>query len=423
MSEQVHPSAGSQPALDIALEQLDLAAERIGLEQRIHAKLRRPKRSIIVSVPTIMDDGSLEVFTGYRVQHSIERGPSKGGIRYHPDVTLQEVQALAMWMTWKCAVADIPFGGAKGGVACSPKQMSGGELERMTRRFTTEIINFIGPDTDIPAPDVYTNPQVMAWIMDTYSMGVGHTVRGVVTGKPIELGGSKGRNEATGRGCMFVVCEAANRLGIDITSASVAVQGFGNVGAIAAALLEEKGASVVAASDSRGGAYNPRGLSVPALLRHKAESGSVVGFPGSDAVTNEELLATDCDILIPAALENSITDQNVGAVKARIVAEGANGPTTPAADEILSNKGVLLIPDILANAGGVIVSYFEWVQSLQEYFWTEGRVNEELQRIIIAAFEDVYARYKANGTSMRDAALDIAVSRVAQAQRLRGVYP
>jgi len=419
---QLAEAKDKQAALDIALEQLDMAAERIGLEQPIHEKLRHPKLSAIVSVPTPMDDGTLKVFTGYRVQHSVERGPCKGGIRYHPDVTLQEVQALAMLMTWKCAVVDIPYGGGKGGIACNPKEMSLRELERMTRRYTTEIINLIGPDTDIPAPDMGTNPEVMAWLMDTYSMRVGHMARGVVTGKPLELGGSRGRNEATGRGCVITILEATKRIGLDISQSTVAVQGYGNVGGIAAALIVDAGAKLIAASDSEGAVYNPDGIDARGLLRHKAETGVVRGFPGCEDITNEELLALQCDILIPAALENQITGQNADGVKARIVAEGANSPTTPEVDTILREKGILLIPDILANSGGVIVSYFEWVQSLQEYFWSEERVNQELQRIITTAFDAVYDRASANGISLRDAALDIAVGRVAEAQRLRGIY-
>ncbi|MEA3404066.1 MAG: Glu/Leu/Phe/Val dehydrogenase [Armatimonadota bacterium] len=409
--------------LQAALKQLDDAAALIGLDDAVHGKLRKPKRVMMVSIPTEMDDGSFEVFTGYRVQHSMERGPCKGGIRYHPGVNLEEVIALAMWMTWKCAVVNIPYGGAKGGVICNPKEMSRSELERMTRRFTTELVEVIGPEKDIPAPDVYTDAQVMAWIMDTYSMQKGYSVPAVVTGKPIALGGSLGREKATGRGCVFTIREAMNRLGIATEGATVAVQGFGNVGASAAELIEPLGCKVIAASDSTGGVLNPNGIAVQGLIEHKAGTGSVVGFPDTEEITNEELLTLECDVLIPAALENAIHEGNAGDVRARIIAEGANGPTTPAAQDILNEKAVFVIPDILANAGGVTVSYFEWVQGLQAYFWSEEEVNKQLEDIMVRAFNEVYAEHERLGVDMRAAAMATAVGRVAEAQHMRGIYP
>ena len=408
---------------EMALQQLDGVAGRLKLDRGIHQRLRNPKRVLIVSIPIRMDDGREEVFTGYRVQHNLARGPGKGGIRYHPGVTLDEVKALAMWMTWKCAVVDIPFGGAKGGVVCNPKAMSVRELERMTRRYTSELFILIGPDRDIPAPDVYTDAQTMAWIMDTYSMRVGHSVPGVVTGKPLSVGGSRGREEATGRGCVFTISDAARHLGLPLDGAAVAVQGFGNVGAIAARLMLDYGSRVVAVSDSGGAIYNPKGLDLKAVSAHKREAGTVVGYKDSDRITNAELLATKCDVLIPAALENQITEANAQTIRARIVAEGANGPTTPAADRILAERNVFLIPDVLANAGGVTVSYFEWVQGIQEYFWTEEEVNGKLKGIMTRSFAEVLDIHLRERVDMRTAAYMLAVSRVAEASRTRGLYP
>jgi glutamate dehydrogenase (NAD(P)+) len=407
----------------MAQRQFDNAAKYLDLKAGIKAKLRVPKRELTVYFPVKMDDGSIQMFTGHRVQHNLSRGPAKGGIRYHPDVTLDEVRALAMWMTWKCAVVGIPYGGAKGGVVCNPKQMSERELERLTRRFTSEIIMFIGPDSDIPAPDVNTDAQTMAWIMDTYSMTKGYSVPAVVTGKPVEIGGSLGRREATGRGVMFTTREALKHLGMPIEGVRVVVQGFGNVGAIGAELLQELGCTVIAVSDSRGGVYNPKGLDARDVMRHKKETGAVAGYPGTDAVTNKELLELDCEVLVPAALENEITKENADRLKARVIAEGANGPTTPEADDILFDKGSFVIPDILANAGGVTVSYFEWVQGLQNFFWTEEEVNQNLEKIMVKAFQDVLAISQRREVNMRIAAYILAIDRVATATLLRGIYP
>ena len=415
---------GKEPTTwEVALQQLDMVAERLGLERRIHERLRTPKRILIVSVPTRMDDGQERLFTGYRVQHNLARGPGKGGIRYHPDVTLDDVKALAMWITWKCAVVDIPFGGAKGAVVCDPKAMSLGELERMTRRYTSELFILIGPDRDIPAPDLYTDSQTMAWIMDTYSMHVGHSVPGVVTGKPLSVGGSRGREEATGRGCVFTISDAAKHLNLPLDGATVAVQGFGNVGSAAARLLAECGCRIVAVSDWSGGIRDPKGLSVGAVIAHRQEAGTVVGFREADPITNAELLATECDILVPAAVEHQITGRNADRVRARIVAEGANGPTTPEADRILADRGVFLIPDILANAGGVTVSYFEWVQGTQEYFWSEEEVNTKLKGIMKRSFAEVLDIHLRERVDMRTAAYMLGVSRVDEASRTRGSYP
>jgi len=413
----------SENPYEIAQRQFDNAAKYLDLKAGIKAKLRLPKRELTVYFPVKMDDGSIQMFTGHRVQHNLSRGPAKGGIRYHPDVTIDEVRALAMWMTWKCAVVNIPYGGAKGGVVCNPKVMSARELECLTRRFTSEIIMFIGPESDIPAPDVNTTAQTMAWIMDTYSMTKGYSVPAVVTGKPIEIGGSLGRREATGRGVMFATREALQHLGMPVEGTSVVVQGFGNVGAIGAQLLQELGCTVIAASDSRGGIYNPKGFDVKDVIRHKAETGTVVGYPGTDKVTNEELLELDCDVLVPAALENEITKENADRVKARVISEGANGPTTPEADDILFDKGAFVIPDILANAGGVTVSYFEWVQGLQSFFWSEDEVNANLEKIMVRAFQDVLAISQKREVSMRIAAYILAIDRVATATLLRGIYP
>ncbi len=407
----------------VAQRQFDIAADRLGLEPGLRAVLREAERELIVSIPVRMDDGSVKVFTGYRVQHNLGRGPSKGGLRYHQDVTLNEVRALAMWMTWKCAVVGIPYGGGKGGVAVDPKQLSMRELEGLTRRFTTNISVIIGPQSDIPAPDVNTNPQVMAWIMDTYSMHVGYTVPGVVTGKPIALGGSEGRVEATGRGAVVSISEAARHLGLDIIGARIAVQGFGNAGSVAASLLDGMGATVVAVSDTQGGIYAVDGLDTTAVKAWKAEHGTVTGFPAAAPISNAELLELDVDVLIPAALENQITADNAARIKARIVAEAANGPTTPDADEIFARKGVFLIPDILCNAGGVTVSYFEWVQDLNRDQWSEEIVNSKLTAIMVRSFAEVLAMAEREEVDMRTAAYLLAVDRVAKATALRGLYP
>ncbi|HXU13214.1 MAG TPA: Glu/Leu/Phe/Val dehydrogenase, partial [Candidatus Binatia bacterium] len=364
-----------------------------------------------------------KVFEGYRVQHNLARGPAKGGIRYHPSVTLDEVKALASWMTWKCATVNIPYGGGKGGVICDPKNMSLRELENMTRRYASEISIIIGPERDIPAPDVYTNAQTMAWIMDTYSMTVGATQLGVVTGKPLQIGGSQGRAEATARGVQFVTREACRERSISLKGAKVAVQGFGNAGSVAARLLSEDGASIIAVSDSSGGILNPKGLNIPAVLAHKETTGSLRGFRDADTISNDRLLELECDILVPAALENQITLANAGKIRAKIVAEAANGPTTPGADEILHKNGVFLIPDILANAGGVTVSYFEWVQSLQAFFWEEAQVNHHLEKVMTRAFNEVLSIAKKFNVHMRAAAYILAVGRVAEATRIRGIYP
>ncbi len=408
---------------EIAQKQFDTAADHLKLESWLRDVLRRPKRQLIVSVPTKMDDGSIRVFEGYRVQHNLARGPAKGGIRYHPNVTLDEVKALASWMTWKCATVNIPFGGGKGGIICDPKKMSLHELEGMTRRYASEISVIIGPERDIPAPDVYTNAQTMAWIMDTYSMTVGSTQLGVVTGKPLQIGGSQGRSEATARGCQFVIREACREKKVLLKGARVAVQGFGNAGSVAARLLSEDGASIIAVSDSSGGIVNTRGLDIKKVQAHKDETGSLRGYREAEPISNERLLELECDILVPAALENQITDQNAGRIRARIVAEAANGPTTPGADEILHKNGVFLIPDILANAGGVTVSYFEWVQSLQAFFWEEAQVNHHLEKVMTRAFSEVLAIAKKFNVHMRTAAYILAVGRVAEATRIRGIYP
>ena len=410
-------------ALEMAEQQLDDVADRINLDEGVRRRLRQPQRALTVSIPTEMDDGTLQIFTGFRVQHSLLRGPTKGGIRYHPEVTLDEVTALAMWMTWKCALVDIPYGGAKGGVVCNPKEMSIREVERLTRRFTVELMIFLGPDKDIPAPDVNTNAQIMAWMLDTYSMNVGHSVPSVVTGKPLVVGGSRGREEATSRGCVCTVMEALKHLDMSVEGVRVAVQGFGNVGGTAARLLQDAGATVVAVSDSRGGIHRDRGLDIRGVQEHRREAGQVGGFPGADPVSNEELLELDCDVLIPAALGNQITEANADRIKARIVAEGANGPTTPGADRILAERDIFLLPDILANAGGVTVSYFEWVQGLMQFFWSEEEVNEQLYRIMGQAFRDVLQVAQEENLYMRTAAQILAVKRVAQAEEVRGKYP
>jgi glutamate dehydrogenase (NAD(P)+) len=408
---------------EVAQQQFDLAADRLNLDPGLRRVLREPRRELIVHFPVKMDDGAVQVFTGYRVQHNLGRGPAKGGIRYHQGVTLDEVKALAMWMTWKCAVVGIPYGGGKGGVIVDPKQLSQRELEGLTRRYATEISIIIGPERDIPAPDVNTNSQTMAWIMDTYSMHVGYTVPGVVTGKPIALGGSEGRNEATARGTVYCIVEAARHLGLDLATATVAVQGFGNAGSIAARLIGEEGSKVVAVSDSTGGIHDPSGLDIAKVVAWKAEHGTVQGFPGARDITNAAILEVACDILIPAALENQITERNAAKVKAKIVAEAANGPTTPEADAILFSKGVFQIPDILCNAGGVTVSYFEWVQDLNRDFWDETEVNHKLKGIMVKAFKDVLSISLREGVNMRTAAYLLAVQRVADATAMRGLYP
>ncbi|MDE1156585.1 MAG: Glu/Leu/Phe/Val dehydrogenase [Acidobacteriaceae bacterium] len=400
----------------------DEAAQRLNLEPGIWKILRQPMREIIVHIPVQMDNGTVEVFTGYRVQHSIARGPGKGGIRYAPDVSLDEVRALASWMTWKCAVVNIPFGGAKGGVICNPRAMSQGELERLTRRYTASLIEFLGPEKDVPAPDMNTNEQTMAWIMDTYSMHTGQTVTSVVTGKPLSLGGSRGRREATGRGVSIVTDEALKYLGLDPVGASVIVQGFGNVGSHSAKLLWDKGYKVIGIAEYDGGLHNANGLDIAQLMEWKATHGSIHGFPGGEAIDAQELLLTACDVLIPAATENVLTSLNAARVQARVLVEGANGPTTPAADNILAEKGVFVVPDILANAGGVTTSYFEWVQDRMGYFWTEQEVNERLERIMVDSFHDVMRYAREHAVQNRIAAYMLALDRVAYTTRQRGIY-
>jgi glutamate dehydrogenase (NAD(P)+) len=419
-TEQAAPAIN---AWHVAQSQFDLAAERLNLDPGLRSVLREPRRALTVTFPVHMDDGSVKVFTGFRVQHNLGRGPAKGGIRYHQDVSIDEVKALAMWMTWKCAVVGIPYGGGKGGVVVDPKKLSMKELEALSRRFFTEISVLVGPERDIPAPDVNTTPQIMAWFMDTYSMHQGYTVPGVVTGKPISLGGSEGRNEATARGCVFTIVDAAQHLGMDLAKATVVVQGFGNAGSIAAQLMEAEGSTVIAVSDTGGAIVKRDGLSIDRVVAWKKEHGTVVGFPGSETITNEQLLELECDVLIPAALENQLTASNAGRVRARIVAEAANGPTTPEADEILYRNGVFLIPDILANAGGVTVSYFEWVQDLNRDHWSEAVVNAKLKEIMDRSFAEVLAMQQREKVNMRTAAYLLAVQRVADATALRGLYP
>ena len=408
---------------DIAKEQLRRVAELFGVDPNLVNVLQECKKAVVVSVPVTMDDGSIQALEGYRVTHNIARGPSKGGIRYHPDVELDEVKALAMWMTWKCALMGIPFGGAKGGIRVDPKKLSPAELQRMTRRYTSEIINEIGPEKDIPAPDVGTNASVMAWIFDTYSMNKGHSVLGVVTGKPLNVGGSLGRLEATAHGALYCIQEAVRKREMRMEDLRVTVQGFGNVGSFLAKFLTEQGAIVLAVSDSRGGIYNEAGLDMAAVLAHKQETGALEGLRGAESITNEELLLLDCDVLAPCALEQVITSSNADQVKAKIIAEGANGPVTPAADEILDDRGVLILPDVLANAGGVVVSYFEWVQGLQEYFWKEDEINSKLRDITTRAFNETWRTTEERKTSMRLAAYGLAVRRVADATITRGLYP
>ncbi|HXV16212.1 MAG TPA: Glu/Leu/Phe/Val dehydrogenase [Gemmatimonadaceae bacterium] len=400
----------------------DRAAELLDLEPGLYKVLRNPEKQIIISIPVLKDNGEVEVFTGYRVLYNTSRGPAKGGIRFDLQVTLEEVKALAAWMTWKCAVVNIPFGGAKGGVVCDPHNMSTGELEKLTRRYTAGIINILGPDSDVPAPDVNTNERVMAWIMDTYSMHVGHTTTAVVTGKPIEMGGSLGRREATGRGCMIVTKEALAHLGMPVAGTTVAVQGFGNVGSVAAQLLHREGCKIVAIGDRSVSIYDPNGIDVDDAIAHVQKNRSLDGYTRGEVISGADLLTLDVDVLVPAALENVITTKNAGQIRARIICEGANGPTTAAADSILEENGVFVIPDILANAGGVTVSYFEWVQDRGGYFWTEQLVNDRLRDIMVNSFNDVLALAKQHKVNMRTAAYMLSISRVAAVHRLRGIY-
>jgi glutamate dehydrogenase (NAD(P)+) len=407
----------------MALHQLNLVAERLGLESSILRRLQLPQRCMVVSVPVIMDNGETQVFVGYRVHHNLVLGPGKGGLRYHLSVSLGEVSALAMWMTWKCALVGLPFGGAKGGVCCDPAKMSVGERERLTRRYTQEILLVIGPRVDILAPDLNTNEQTMAWIMDTYSMQVGYSVPGVVTGKPIVIGGSLGRREATGRGVVYCVQEACSLQKLPLRGARVVVQGFGNVGSVTATLLHELGARIMAVSDAQGGIYHTHGLDIPRLLTHQQEQRTVANFPEAEAITNAELLTLPCDILVPAAVERQITSDNAAKIQCRVLAEGANGPTTPEADVIIRERDIFVIPDVLCNAGGVTVSYFEWVQDLQNYFWTETQINRRLKQVLLKAFREVYAEAIRAQVDMRTAALMLGVGRVANGEHVRGLFP
>ena len=407
---------------DMAVQQFDIAAAKLNLDVNVASRLRRPHRALIVSVPTRMDDGRVHVFTGYRVQHNDVLGPFKGGIRYHPAVNLGEVSALAMWMTWKCSLVGLPLGGAKGGVACDPAELSRHELQSMTRRFTAEILNFIGPEIDIPAPDMGTNEQVMAWIMDTFSQHKGHAVPEIVTGKPVDIGGTLGRREATGRGVVYTIIEAAKHLNIDLIRCTAAVQGFGNVGSVAVKELANIGVKIIGVSDRTGGFYDPKGLPVEKLLELAAKHHSLENCPYGQKISNAEVLELRCDILVPAALEMQITNENAGRLQCRILAEGANGPTTLEADAILKEREIFLIPDILANAGGVVVSYFEWVQDLQNFFWTEQEVNQKLRDILVRAFHEVLNLSQREKVDMRSAALMIGIDRVARAMLWRGLY-
>ena len=409
-------------ASEMAVQQFDIAADKLVIDPNVAARLRRPDRAMIVSVPTRMDDGHVHVFTGYRVQHNDVLGPFKGGIRYHPAVNLGEVSALAMWMTWKCSLVGLPLGGAKGGIACDPAKLSRNELQSMTRRFTAEILNFIGPEVDVPAPDMGTNEQVMAWIMDTYSQHKGHAVPEVVTGKPVAIGGTLGRREATGRGVVYMIIEAAKQIGVELGNCTAVVQGFGNVGSVAVKELSNIGVKIIGVSDRTGGFVDPKGLPVEKLLEVADKNHSLEGCPFGDKITNEELLELKCDVLVPAALEMQITKANAGRLQCRILAEGANGPTTPEADAILRDKEVFLVPDILANAGGVIVSYFEWVQDLQNFFWTEEEVNKKLREMLVKAFNEVLHMSRKHDADMRLAALMIGIDRVSRAMLWRGFY-
>jgi len=408
---------------ETVLEQFRKVAELVQLEEYLRKRFEKPEREIIVNFPVKMDDGSVEIFTGYRVQHSTLRGPAKGGIRYHPSVNLEEVEALAMLMTWKTAVVNLPYGGAKGGVRCDPKEMSRGELERLTRRYAYELSQVIGPEKDIPAPDVNTNEQIMAWIMDTYSMGKGYTVPGVVTGKPLSIGGSRGRREATGRGCVYIMMEAFKELGINPRNARVVVQGFGKVGRPLVKYASLNGCKVVAVSDSKGGIYNPEGLNFEKLQKTKIEKGSVIYYPDGKVIQHDEVFEVECECFVPAALGNAITEKRAEEMRCRVICEAANGPTTPEGDRVLNEKDVLIIPDILANAGGVTVSYFEWVQSIQEYFWSEEEVVSKLREILVDAYREVAETARKYETNRRMGALALAVNRTAEALRLRGIYP
>jgi glutamate dehydrogenase (NAD(P)+) len=423
MSETVIGSHLRENPFEIARSQLRRVGEVFGIDPDLIRVLSQCKKAVEVSIPAAMDDGTISVFSGYRVTHNIARGPSKGGIRYHPDVTLDEIKALAMWMTWKCALMGLPFGGAKGGVVCQPKELSTKELERMTRRYTSEIINDIGPERDIPAPDVGTDGRVMAWIFDTYSMNKGHSVLGVVTGKPLALGGSLGRQEATARGALYCLQALAGKRGERLDEYTVAVQGFGNVGSRLATLLDAQGATIVALSDSQGAVHNAQGIDVAAAVVHKQEHGTVVDLAGTEPISHDELFELPCDVLAPCALEQVVSERNADRVKARLVLEGGNGPVTPAADAILEDRGIAVLPDVLANAGGVVVSYFEWVQGLQEYFWREDEVNAKLHDIVSRAFEDTWHVHETRDLSLRMAAYGIAVQRVAEATTTRGLYP
>jgi len=407
---------------EMAVEQFDLAADRLGVDPNVATRLRRPDRSMIVSVPTRMDDGSVHVFTGYRVQHNDVLGPFKGGIRYHPAVNLGEVSALAMWMTWKCSLVGLPLGGAKGGIACDPATLSRNELQSMTRRFTAEILNIIGPEVDVPAPDMGTNEQVMAWIMDTYSQHKGHAVPEIVTGKPVAIGGTLGRREATGRGVVYMIMEAAKHLQIDLPKSTAVVQGFGNVGSVTAKELAKIGLKIIGVSDRTGGFVDPKGLPIDKLLEVADRNHSLENCPYGDKISNQEILELKCDVLVPAALEMQITEINAPRLQCRVIAEGANGPTTPQADAILRDKGVFVIPDILANAGGVVVSYFEWVQDLQNFFWTEDEVHSKLRDVLVKAFHQVLDMSRKHSVDMRLAALMIGIDRVARAMLWRGLY-
>lgn len=423
MMVEENPSIENETNPWLAAEaRFDEAADRLGLDDGMRKILRTPAREVTIHIPVQLDDGRLEVFTGYRVQHSVARGPAKGGVRFAPDLTLDEVKALSAWMTWKCAVVNIPFGGAKGGVVCDPRLLSSGELERITRRYTAELIEFIGPEKDVPAPDMNTNDQTMAWIMDTYSMHRRATMTAVVTGKPLDLGGSRGRSEATGRGCLIVTSQALKRFGLEAHNTRVVVQGFGNVGSMAAKLMARAGYKIIAIVEYDGTVYNDHGLDIAALLAHRKETGSIRDFPGGETIAQEDGLFLDCDVLVPAAKENVLTSLTAGRIQAKILCEGANGPTTPEADKILAAKGVFVIPDILANAGGVTVSYFEWVQDRQGFFWNEQLVNGRLEEIMVNSFHDVVSYAAKHGVHNRIAAYMLALDRVAFAMKLRGIY-
>ena len=414
----------AHPTFQMACRQFDIVADHLQIPHNERERLKFPKRSMVVALPIHLDDGSTKVFTGYRVQHHLTLGPTKGGLRYHPDVTLGEVAALAMWMSWKCALTGLPYGGAKGGIACDPAKMSRTEIERLTRRFTQEMIPFIGPQVDVMAPDVGTNEQTMAWMMDTYSVHVGCTVPGIVTGKPVGLGGSLGRREATGRGVAYLINRAADTLGVDLGKCTAVIQGFGNVGSVAAYSLGRYGVKVIAVSDVHGGIHNPKGLDLFALEKYAALNNGIAGFPGAESVGNEQLLRLLCDILVPAAMERQITAANAGRLQCRILAEAANGPTTPEADEILNRRPeIFVIPDVLCNAGGVVVSYFEWVQDLQSFFWSETEITDKLFRILETSWTQILNRSRKQNVSMRMAALSVGISRVLEAKRQRGLFP